>query len=495
MGTAPAIIWFRKDLRLADNPALHAALATGRAVLPVFVLDESDGRPLGAASRWWLHHSLNSLSTAVAAHGARLLLRRGDAADVIPALAAETGAASVHFNRDFDPPAMAKERRVADALKRRGIAVTTPNASLLFAPGTVTTATGEPFKVFTPFWRRCRAQPAPPTPLPTPDRLPVVDPRRDGDQLDAWGLRPRAPDWAGGLRDLWGGETDRAGAPGETGAHERLADFLDHAINRYHTDRDRPGIDATSRLSPHLRWGEISPRQIWYTISQRRLRARSADLAPINDAATDKFLAELGWREFSYHLLAHFPDLASANWRAEFNAFPWRDDSRGFAAWRQGRTGYPIVDAGMRELWHSGWMHNRVRMVAASFLVKDLLVDWRRGEAWFWGTLVDADPASNAAGWQWVAGCGADAAPFFRVFNPVLQGEKFDPDGAYVRHWLPELARLPARYIHRPWTAPDSVLGQAGVRLGHDYPHPIVDHGRARERALAAFRTIKKEPA
>lgn len=476
MGAAPAIVWFRKDLRLADNPALSAAVATARPVLAAFVLDETDGRAIGAASRWWLHHSLRSLADSLSAHGVSLLLRRGDAARVIPALAAEAGAGSVHWNRDFDPQASAKEDKVAAALKQRGIEVDRHNASLLFEPGSVLTKGGEPFKLFTPFWRACLARPEPPPPLPAPQRIAPGEPPRESDRLEAWGLLPTAPDWAGGLRETW--------SPGEAGAWARLARFLDDGLARYRDERDRPGMDTTSRLSPHLRWGEIGPRQVWHAVALHRAR---------DDAAARKFLSELGWREFSYHLLAQFPDLATTNWRAEFDRFAWRDDPEVFAAWRRGRTGFPIVDAGMRELWRTGWMHNRVRMIAASFLIKDLLIDWRQGETWFWDTLVDADPASNAASWQWVAGSGADAAPFFRVFNPTTQGEKFDPDGAYIRRWLPELARLSPRHRHRPWTAPASELARAGVRLGHDYPRPIVDHARARERALGAFNAIKKE--
>jgi deoxyribodipyrimidine photo-lyase len=366
------------------------------------------------------------------------------------------------------------------ALKTRGIAVQSFNASLLYEPWEITSKQGTPLKVFSPFWRAVQAKGDPAEPLAAPKTLapPQTVPRSD--ELDSWALLPTRPDWAGGMRAAW--------TPGEAGALRRLERFLDEAVGDYKAKRDIPGTDATSALSPHLHFGEISPRRIWHAA---RMASEARSNEPM-DRGTASFLSEICWREFSYNLLFHNPDLPEVSLRREFEEFPWREDADGLEAWKRGRTGYPIVDAGMRELWHTGWMHNRVRMITASFLIKDLLVHWREGEAWFWDTLVDADLASNSASWQWVAGCGADAAPYFRIFNPILQGEKFDGDGAYVRRWVPELAKLPDSVIHKPWEARPMELSQAGVTLGRTYPHPIVDHAGARKRALDALETIKK---
>lgn len=465
---APSIVWFRNDLRLADNPALIAGLGSGQPVVPVYILDEeTEGvRPHGAASRWWLHHSLQSLDASLHALGSRLILRRGPAEDVIDDLVTECDAKVVYWNRIYDQGSRERDGRIKQALTSRGVAAESLKANLLFEPWEVRTLAGDPFKVFTPFWRACRALPSPGQPLPAPRRLPAPDTWPASEGLSSWRLQPSAPDWSGGLGASW--------APGEAAAIARLASFLDTILLRYREARDLPAIDGTSRLSPHLAFGEISPRQIW-----------RAATAQGHSAATEKFLAELGWREFAYNLLFHFGDLGQRNFRPEFDAFPWAEDDAAIEAWRRGRTGYPIVDAGMRQLWTTGWMHNRVRMIVASFLTKDLLIDWRLGERWFWDTLVDADPANNATGWQWVTGSGADAQPYFRIFNPVLQGEKFDPSGDYVRRWVPELASLPARQIHRPWTADPKLPAEI-------YPEPIVDHGKARNRALEAFRNLKR---
>jgi len=463
-----SIIWFRNDLRLADNPALIASLGSGRAVIPVYVLDEeTEGvRPLGAASRWWLHHSLVSLDASLRKLGSRLILRRGPAERVMAELAAESEAEAIYWNRLYDQGARARDARLKQFFTARGTIAESFKANLLFEPWEVKTLAGEPFKVFTPFWRACRNLASPDMPLPAPRALPAPAKWPESDSLADWRLLPTAPDWAGGLRASW--------TPGEAVAAGRLTDFLDDALARYRQARDLPAVEGTSRLSPHLAFGEISPRQIWRAATGRG-----------DSAAVEKFLAEVGWREFAYNLLFHFGDLAQRNFRSEFDAFPWESAALSLEAWRRGRTGYPIVDAGLRELWTTGWMHNRVRMIVASFLTKDLLIDWRQGERWFWDTLVDADPANNATGWQWVAGSGADAAPFFRIFNPVLQGEKFDPNGDYVRRWVPELASLPAKTIHRPWTADPPPAPDV-------YPARLVDHAAARERALAAFRTIKR---
>ncbi|GHD51742.1 deoxyribodipyrimidine photo-lyase [Thalassobaculum fulvum] len=476
MTAAPTLLWFRQDLRLTDNPALTAAVAAGRPLIPVFVLDDADAGhwATGGAARWWLHHSLEALAEAMGTRGGSLVLRRGPASEVIGRLVEETGAAAVFWNRRYEPWATRRDAEIKADLKRRGVEARSFNSALLCEPWQIETRTGGPYKVFTPFWKALRAAVETATPTPPPERLPTPARMPTGDALADWALTPRGPDWAGGLRAAW--------LPGENAALRRLDGFLDEAVLDYARKRDLPAEPATSRLSPHLHFGELGPRQAWHAALSRHEPGR-----------TDKFLSELAWREFAHHLLHHFPDLPDRPLRPEFAGFPWVDDPQGLRAWQQGRTGYPIVDAGLRELWQTGWMHNRVRMIVASFLIKDLLIPWQAGEAWFWDTLVDADLANNAASWQWVAGCGADAAPFFRVFNPSLQGVKFDPDGAYVRRWVPELARLPAAAIHSPWAARPLDLADAGIRLGRDYPGPIVDHAAARDRALAAFKALRKD--
>ncbi len=476
---APIIVWFRNDLRLADNPALTAAAETGAPVVPLCILEDDgeDPWPLGGASRWWLHGSLERLGQSCARLGSPLVLRRGDAARVLLALAEETGAAGVVWNRRYAPALVARDTAIKEGLKARGLDARSFNANLLAEPWTIRNKSGGPFKVFTPFWRAVSADLAPPHPTGAPTALTPPPTPPASDPLAAWGLLPTRPDWAGGLRDYW--------VPGEAAAIARLSRFLDGPVAVYPGERDRPDRDGTSSLSPHLAFGEIGPRQIWHAARH------AAEARPDLSGGAQAFLREIGWREFNHHLLHHAPQLPAQPLDARFAAFPWRDDPAGLEAWTRGRTGYPIVDAGMRQLWRTGWMHNRVRMIVGSFLIKDLLLPWQEGQRWFWDTLVDADLANNAGNWQWVAGCGADAAPFFRVFNPILQGEKFDPDGDYVRRHLPELGRLPPRWIHKPWQAPPDVLRQAGVALGHDYPHPIVDHAAARERALALFAGLK----
>ncbi|RAI44601.1 cryptochrome/photolyase family protein [Rhodoplanes roseus] len=474
----PVVVWFRDDLRVSDHPALSAAAASGRPVVAVWVRDEeSPGvRPPGAASRWWLAGALRSLAHSLGTRGVTLLLRHGPAARVIPDLVRESSAAEVVWNRRYAPAEAVVDAALAADLASQGIAVGTFQAGLLAEPDQVRTKAGGPFGVFTPFLRALLARPAPRPPLPAPGAMPGVAGLRS-EALDDWALEPRAPDWAAGFPAVW--------TRGEAAAQEKLAAFLDRALAGYASDRDRPDRIGTSRLSPHLRFGEISPFQVFHAA----LVAREAGRATAQDV--DKFIAELVWREFSYHLLAHHPRLATENYQPRFDAFPWRSDPSALHAWQRGKTGYPIVDAGMRELWTTGYMHNRVRMVVASFLVKHLLIDWREGERWFWDTLVDADPANNPASWQWVAGSGADAAPYFRIFNPVLQGEKFDPDGAYVKRWVPELRGVPAKFVHAPFAATPE-LRTAGVTLGTDYPVPLVDHKIARERALAALAVTKR---
>lgn len=471
-----ALLWFRRDLRLVDNPALEAALASG-AVVPVYILDEGpDARPAGAAGLWWLDRSLTALAADLEARGSRLILRRGDPARWIPELAAETGAASVHWNDLFDPGLRERDDRLEARLTTAGLFVGRWNGAHLLRPDSVTTRTGGAFGVFTPFWRAARPVVSDPGKTEPPARLPAPVAWPASEALGSWGLQPRSPDWSAGFAG-W--------TPGEAGARERLAGFLARGLAGYGRARDFPAEPGVSRLSPHLHFGEISPFALW----RGALNAVERGAAPEADA--EKFLAELGWREFNAAISGRGRDLALTSFDPRFEAVAWRTSPRDLAAWRRGRTGYPIVDAGMRELWTTGWMHNRVRMICASFLAKHLLLDWRAGEAWFWDTLVDADHASNAGNWQWVAGSGADAAPYFRIFSPMAQGAKFDPDGRYVRKWVPEIARLPDRWLHAPWTAPPMVLDQAGVGLGRTYPAPIVDHDLARARALEAYAVVK----
>jgi deoxyribodipyrimidine photo-lyase len=470
----PVIVLFRRDLRIADNRALAVAASVYRPVVPLFVHAQAEGRPSGAASRWWLHHSLTSLEDALKRLGAPLIVRTGDQAKIVAGLVDETGADTVLWNRRYDPPCADADRRLKEQLRADGLHAESFDGQLLHEPSLVKTGGGGPYKVYSPFWRALMAGDEPRDPVDAPATLTKFHKRLDTLKIDELDLLPTAPDWAGGLRDRW--------TPGEMGAHERLDDFLKHGLKGYGDGRDYPARDVTSRLSPHLAFGEITPFQIMAALNTRR-GAPPADV--------EKFRKEVVWREFCHHLLFHNRDLATQNFNRDFDSFPSRSDRAGLSAWTRGRTGYPIVDAGMRELWQTGSMHNRVRMITASFLIKDLLVDWREGERWFWDTLVDADPASNAANWQWVAGSGADAAPYFRIFNPILQGEKFDPDGAYVREWLPELAKMPDRYIHKPWQADADTLRDAGVKLGTTYPVPVVDHGKARDRALAALRQSK----
>lgn len=481
--TRPCIVWFRDDLRLSDHPALHAASRAGAPVVCLYVLDEQspvlkapEARPLGGAARWWLAQSLRALQANLSALGATLVLRKGPAARVIADLARDTDAGTVFWNEVAQAPHLAIADQVTRALDEIGVGTQSFTGDLLAEPRAIRNKENRGLRVFTPFWRRVQSLDGPPKPLPAPNKLDGAK-NLASDRLEDWKLEPSKPDWAGGLRESW--------KPGEAHAQAQLKAFLKGGVAGYTGERDRPDRDGTSRLSPHLRFGEISPRQVW-------LAARFAAAEhPRLSSDIEKLLSELGWREFCRHLLFDVPDLAVRNLQPSFDAFPWKSDAKALRAWQRGRTGYPIVDAGMRELWHTGVMHNRVRMVVASFLVKHLLIDWRHGEQWFWDTLVDADAASNPANWQWVAGSGADAAPYFRVFNPILQGKKFDPDGVYVRRWVPELKALPDKLIHQPWTATPLELASAGVTLGKNYPEPIVDHRVGRERALAAYAKLR----
>lgn len=472
---SPTLLWFRQDLRLSDNPALAAAVELGHPIIPVFIwAPEEEGiwRP-GEASNWWLHRSLSELANDLERHGSKLIIRHGPAAAVLHQLSVESDASSVFWNRRYEPQAIARDSKLKPELRKSGIQAESFSGALLFEPWTIQNSSGLPFRVFTPFWKACLSKPCAQVAADAPEKLqgPVTWPQTLA--LAELNLAPSI-DWASGLRQAW--------QPGESGAQRELQRFQTTALDEYQVGRDKPGVRGTSRLSPHLHFGEISPGQIWRALNQGGA-----------SAASDAYLRQLGWREFAHHVLYHFPHSPQQALRPEFAAFPWKTDARSLHAWTQGKTGYPLVDAGMRELWHTGWMHNRVRMVAASFLVKHLLTGWQEGAAWFWDTLVDANLANNTLGWQWVAGCGADAAPYFRIFNPVIQGEKFDPNGIYVRQWVPELAALPDEWLHKPWKAPTSVLAKAGIELGANYPAPIIDHDQARARALAALSGMREK--
>jgi deoxyribodipyrimidine photo-lyase len=472
-----AIVWFRRDLRLADNPALLKALAAAERVIPLHIHAPMSGGhwPVGSASRWWLHHSLKALDESLCKLGSRLVIRQGGVFQTLAKLMAETGAEAVYWNRTYEPGAIIRDKEIKRVLREEGFTVETCNASLLYEPWELRRSGGEPYRVFTPFWKAMRRAGLDLVPEPAPEALPPVPGEIVGVDLDRLQLLPKVP-WDAGFYEAW--------QVGEAAARQRLAEFVDSDLPGYRDRRDRPDLSATSRLSPYLHFGEISPRQVVH-VMRRGMR-------PEAETGAEAYLREIAWREFAYHLLYHFPHTPDEPLDPRFASFPWAEGyGVALEAWRRGRTGFPIVDAGMRELWRTGWMHNRARMIAASLLTKNLLVPWQEGARWFWDTLVDADLASNTLGWQWTAGCGADAAPYFRVFNPVLQGEKFDPEGAYVRRWVPELARLPGEYIHKPWQAPAAVLAGAGVRLDDTYPWPIVDLQGSRERALQAFGRIK----
>lgn len=466
------IVWFRQDLRVEDNPALsHAKDAP---IIPLYIWDEKGPTPPGAASRWWLNKSLSSLEQSLKDKGVTLIYRRGDPLTIIQGLIKDYRVSSVYWNDCYEPSAKKRDKEIEKALKSQ-VDCQSFNASLLISPESFLTKANKPYQVFTPFWKALK------------DHLPVIIPSSNivklrgfsknipSDDLKDWKLHPEHPDWSQGLEETW--------APGEEGAKKKLQTFLAEKLSSYKAERDFPALDSTSRLSPHLHWGEVSPRQVWYALTSQSLNVSAEE--------SFSFLRQIAWREFSYYLLYHFPDLPHIPLQKKFLNFPWVEDPESLQAWQRGETGYPLVDAGMRQLWETGWMHNRVRMIVASFLIKDLLIPWQEGAAWFWDTLVDADLANNSASWQWVAGSGADAAPYFRVFNPVLQSQKFDPEGAYIRRWVPELQNLPTQYIHAPWEAPPNVLENAGITLGDTYPRPLVDHKVARLRALEAFQRLK----
>ena len=467
MSDGPVIWWLGNDLRLTDQAALDLPEVQAGGVVPAFVWapEEDGGWAPGAASRWWLKQSLQAFDQSLQSRGARLVCRRGPSAGALLELARQTGARLVVRTRRSEPAARERDASVVRELSRSGLTVREVLGSVLFEPDAIATAQGRPYVVFGAFWRRCLDAAQPGQPLPAPARLagPTALPGPTLDEV----LPSSDAGWTAKLREAW--------TPGEQAGLAALQRLRRTVLSDYDEERNYPGADGTSELSPHLHFGEISPRQVW--------AAAGAD-------GYDPFLRQLGWREFAHHLVWHFPQTVDQPLREKYASFPWRDDPAALRAWQRGETGYPLVDAGLRQLWQTGWMHNRVRMIVASFLVKDLLLPWTTGAAWFWDTLVDADLANNTLGWQWTAGCGADAAPYFRIFNPVAQGREYDPEGVYVRSWVPELAGLPDQWVHEPWRAPGNVRRAAGVRLGHDYPGPLVDHAAARQRALAALRSV-----
>ncbi len=476
MAIAPVIYWFRQDLRLQDNPALQAAQATGAPIIPLYILDDAAAGdwPLGGASRVWLHHSLQALNASLGRH---LVVRKGPAQAVLGQLIAEHGVSGVYWNRCYEPAAKTRDEGIKTWLRGQGLAAHSFNGALLWEPWEVLKDDGTPYQVFTPFYRKGCLQRAGAPRRPVTTELPVhcyTVPDRGG--VDDLTLLPHIG---------WDKDVIADWQPGEVGAQARLQEFVDQGLQSYKDGRNLPAKPFVSRLSPHLHWGEISPQTAWHM-------AQDAALAQGWEQGVDTFHSELGWREFSHSLLYYSPALPTDPIQAKFSQFPWQQpDPVVLQAWQRGQTGYPIVDAGMRELWQTGYMHNRVRMIVASFLVKHLLIHWHEGARWFWDCLFDASLANNSASWQWVAGCGADAAPYFRIFNPITQGEKFDPDGAYICRFVPELAHYPDALIHQPWQAPLLVQKGAGCLIGRDYPAPIIDHTFARNRALAALQSIK----
>ena len=465
------IVWLREDLRIFDNPALHYAAEKGK-ILPVFIYPEG----LGGASYWWLHHSLEKLIAKFKSSGVDLILRTGKPDQVLFDLVQQTGADQVVWNRVYSPLGIEQGTQVKQTLA--DIQTRSFNAQLLIEPTQIFNKQGTPFKVFTPFWRHCQTSLNPSPLLPEPV-MQGFDQSVNSQPLESWELLPTKPNWAEGLSKRW--------QAGEDAAQGRWSLFIESTISCYKEGRDFPASHNTSYLSPHLAFGEISPKQIWFDTKQAIVNNE------IDLTNGEKFLAEIGWREFSRYLLVHFPQVINQPFNPRFDEFPWQYSPELLKAWQQGKTGYPIVDAGMRELWETGYMHNRVRMVVASFLTKHCLTHWREGMDWFWDTLVDADIANNTVSWQWASGCGADAAPYFRIFNPILQGEKFDKEGDYIKKWLPQLSKLPKKFINKPWESDPETLEKSGVRLGDNYPYPVVDHKEARALALSAYQVMKNK--
>jgi len=475
MTLAPTILWFRKDLRLEDNSALKAAIVAGAPVIPLFIWspDESGGWAPGAASKWWLHQALKSLSESFKEVSGEFVLREGDSLGQLRDIIEKTGAKRVYWNRRYESPHRELDASIKRQLREDGIEVESFNSSLLNEPHTAATGGGNPYKVYTPYWKKVKDRMIEPIAESNIDSLKFADPYPETLALKSLGLLPEKQ-WHHKFFQHW--------EVSEAAAQERLEKFLNQPVEGYNQARDIPSEDGTSSLSPYLHWGLIGPRQIMHSLKAKH---------DLGKEGPEVYAKEIYWREFAYNVLYHFPQTPDAPLREKYADFPWEPDANALKRWQRGQTGYPIVDAGMRQLYATGWMHNRVRMVVSSLLVKHLLQDWREGASWFWNTLVDADLASNTLGWQWSAGCGADAAPYFRVFNPITQGKKFDTEGEYVRKWVPEIAKLPNKFIHEPWEAPVGILEYAGVKLGKDYPKPIIDHKEGRARALAALDQFK----
>jgi deoxyribodipyrimidine photo-lyase len=470
-----SIVWLRQDLRLQDNPALNHALTQKNPIIFLYIYDDTSPQEqeIGNAQKWWLHHSLKALNKSIEdTFSTSLVLKKGTPLTILKEMVKDTKATALYWNRCYEPHSIQRDKDIKSHFKEK-LDVDSFNGSLLFEPWEVMNKSGNPFQVFTPFYKHASShiQPRPVESLrTTKEKHPLIK----GDDLDDWNLLPTNPDWAKKFEQYW--------IPGEKGAHEKLDQFLSHGIHYYATKRDVPSVKAVSELSPHIHFGEISPHQAWF-------QAKASDA---NQKNILKFLSELGWREFSYYILFHAPHIPTQNFNKKFDHFPWDQNEKALKAWQTGNTGYPIVDAGMRQLWETGWMHNRLRLIVGSFLTKHLLHSWRHGAAWFQDTLVDADLANNSASWQWIAGSGADAAPYFRIFNPMLQSKKFDPEGTFIRKWVPELKDLSNTDIHAPWEASEKALHSADIVLGKTYPHPIIDHQHGRERALETFHKLGK---
>lgn len=469
MNPSSTIFWFRQDLRLADNPGLFEAVKNG-SVLPIYIFDDNDPFKMGAASQWWLHYSLKSLNQSL---DGQLNFYVGNALEVISKLIHKQKIQAVYWNRCYEPQRIEQDNSIEHQLKQDNIACEIFQSSLLWEPKEVLKSDGKPYKVFTPFYRHALSTPFSRDLFPAPKKVTFAKDPNNITTLDALKLLPCHP---------WQHSLEEACDVGEQAAQKKLHQFLKDGLLGYQKNRDYPARPNLSRLSPHLHFGEISPHQIWHALEAKGINKLKKD--------ADYFLRELTWREFSYSLLIHFPELPWKNFQPKFDRFPWKKNQTFLTAWQHGKTGYPIVDAGMRELWQTGTMHNRVRMITASFLVKNLLIHWHEGAAWFWDCLVDADLANNSVNWQWVAGSGVDAAPYFRIFNPVLQGEKFDPQGEYTCHFVPELKAMPKKFLFKPWEASETILENAGVTLGKNYPHPIVNLQESRDRALDAYHEL-----
>ena len=482
MSKSTAIVWLRRDLRLSDHPALCQALEDHDQVLLLYIHAPDEEAPWepGAASRWWLHHSLDAFQTSLHGTGAKLVIRRGRSLDILTGLCKQLDAAAVYWNRLYEPTIVKRDTEIKQALKDAGLDAFSCNGALLREPWDINTGSGEMYKVYTPFSKKYFELGDPDEPLPAPERIPSVHLEVEGEALEDLALLPDI-EWDQGISKAW--------EPGERSAVARLQTFMEDAMANYSDGRDIPGEDGVSRLSPHLHFGELSPRQVWHDVVFHGEQSADDGGSSASELVRP-YLRQLIWRDFAHHILYHRPETDQEAFNPKFDSFPWEQDETMLHAWQRGKTGIPMVDAGMRELWHTGWMHNRVRMLVASLLTKNGLIHWTEGARWFWDTLVDANLANNSMGWQWTAGTGVDAAPYFRIFNPALQGERFDKNGEYVKQWVPELSDLPAKHLHEPWNAPEKVLKEAGVKLGEDYPEPIVDLKASRKEALERFKAL-----